>query len=242
MASRGNEGDLVYVPVNGKLQDGKIVKPEERQGVEGFFVRLVPGERDEWFPASALQLQSAVDEQLRAHSGQGSSGGGRGGGRRANRGSELKINLPDGLRWQLINDWEQVCKKGAGVPIPRKPSVMEILYAFRDASRDEEGYTHNGLVNSLQVYFDESLFGMLLYPGELELFEADGGQRWFGKAPSTIFGAEHLLRLVVKMPELLSATEVTDMQLGIVQSQLHDLVSFLANNQAAYFTYQYCVD
>jgi hypothetical protein len=39
-------------------------------------------------------------------------------------------------------------------------------------------------------------------------------------APSTVFGAEHLLRLIVKLPELLAATDLAEHRGEIIQSQV----------------------
>mmetsp|Transcript_23636 Transcript_23636/g.65560 ORF Transcript_23636/g.65560 Transcript_23636/m.65560 type:complete len:251 (+) Transcript_23636:183-935(+) len=233
------EGELVYLPANGRLQEGKVIRFEEHDGEMGYVVRILGGRAarearaEEWYPGAALQPQVAPEERL----GKGRGLGTRGAGKRQQMLVEMKVGLPDGLRWQLVNDWEQVCRRGVGIPLPRQPAVVDVLYAFREAFRDSEGYTHSELVNSLQEYFDAGLFGVLLYQGELELYRQCKCD--LNKAPSAIFGAEHLLRLVVKLPQLLDSADVPEHKIGFIQSQLYDFVTFLSQNQATYFLAQY---
>lgn len=48
-----------------------------------------------------------------------------------------------------------------------------------------------------------------------------------GQAPSAVYGAEHLLRLVVKLPELLPQTGVTGEALQLLIRRLEDLLTYL---------------
>jgi hypothetical protein len=55
-------------------------------------------------------------------------------------------------------------------------------------------------VNGLVAYFDKALSHCLLFPSERAQARAALGG---GALPSSVYGAEHLLRLFVKLPELL---------------------------------------
>mmetsp|Transcript_29166 Transcript_29166/g.52147 ORF Transcript_29166/g.52147 Transcript_29166/m.52147 type:complete len:239 (-) Transcript_29166:112-828(-) len=230
-------GEMVYVPYGGKLQEGKVVKHVTLDsGEKAITVRFsVAGRvaKEESFPPAAVQSQNASEQRM-ARIRAGGSAGTRSSGKRM-----LKLVLPDGLRWQLVNDWEQVCKTKLPVPLPRRPAVMDILYNFREATRDARGYTRNELVISLQEYFDDALPGLLLYAGEEELYRNAKFDR--NKSPSAIYGAEHLLRLLVKLPELLSATDVLEGKIHRIQTQVNDLVMFLDANHAAFFLTRYGV-
>lgn len=48
-----------------------------------------------------------------------------------------------------------------------------------------------------------------------------------GQAPSSIYGAEHLLRLVVKLPELLPHTGATGEALQLLIKRLEDLLTYM---------------
>ena len=45
---------------------------------------------------------------------------------------EIKLNVPDALKVQLVDDWENVTRKEQLVPLPRKPNVKEILNEYAE--------------------------------------------------------------------------------------------------------------
>eukprot|EP00976_Prorocentrum_cordatum_P019522 395531-Prorocentrum_minimum.AAC.7 len=45
---------------------------------------------------------------------------------------QMSIALPSSLKKQLINDWELITKDGKLVPLPRKPSVKNLLQQYLD--------------------------------------------------------------------------------------------------------------
>ncbi|SPO28732.1 related to Chromo domain protein MRG15 [Ustilago trichophora] len=118
-----------------------------------------------------------------------SSKGGSGGGSRGKRSKaetveseedflkrpEVKISLPDELKLQLVDDWENITKKGELVPLPRKPCVKTILddYKAYYLSSNKGGGGGGGksrspqvveeVLKGLKLYFDRSLGQNLLY-------------------------------------------------------------------------------
>lgn len=48
-----------------------------------------------------------------------------------------------------------------------------------------------------------------------------------GQAPSAVYGAEHLLRLIVKLPELLPHTGATEEALQLLISRVEDLLTYM---------------
>ena len=124
------------------------------------------------------------------------------------------------------------------VPLPHPHPVAEILSDYRnyEAPRRRPGSAESDILEEIilgvKEYFDSSLGRILLYRFErqqwLEVSErimmsagtaqhsargvsgpdvlADGDMA--GKAPSDIYGAEHLCRLFVSMPELIAQTNM----------------------------------
>lgn len=45
---------------------------------------------------------------------------------------EVKIIIPDVLKLQLVDDWENVTKNNQLVTLPRKPNVHELLEEYRE--------------------------------------------------------------------------------------------------------------
>lgn len=112
--------------------------------------------------------------------------------------------------------------QGCVLPLPRSPTVAEICRRYLDHVRRERnaaadsaaGVPAGGaaattgsadaeqedFISGLSAYFDKSLAHCLLYPCE----RAQARRVLAGGAlPSSLYGAEHLLRLFVKLPELL---------------------------------------
>lgn len=48
-----------------------------------------------------------------------------------------------------------------------------------------------------------------------------------GQAPSAVYGAEHLLRLIAKLPELLPHTGASDEALQLLGQRVEDLLTYL---------------
>lgn len=56
-----------------------------------------------------------------------------------------------------------------------------------------------------------------------------------GQAPSAVYGAEHLLRLFVKLPELLPHTGAPEDQLQLLLRRMEDLLTYLQHQAAKIF-------
>lgn len=83
---------------------------------------------------------------------------------------EIKLVLPDSLKVQLVDDWENVTRKEQLVPLPRKPNVREILKEYGDVYRaehktkpGESSAVLDEVLSGLKLYFDKSLPQNLLY-------------------------------------------------------------------------------
>lgn len=74
-------------------------------------------------------------------------------------------------------------------------------------SRSDQGEVLDEYIQGIQLYFNKTLHTQLLYRTEHEqydqLFEDQPA-----KQPSSIYGAEHLLRLFVEMPSLVVETNM----------------------------------
>ena len=88
-------------------------------------------------------------------------------------------------------------------------SVADIVEMWRKQALNEDDVIQddaladavNIIAESLKTYFNESLYQFLLYPAELAAYnEVVGGKR--ETKPADVYGVEHLVRLLVKLPEL----------------------------------------
>ncbi|GKU94808.1 hypothetical protein SLEP1_g8245 [Rubroshorea leprosula] len=92
------------------------------------------------------------------------------------------------------------------------------------------------ILKGVRCYFDKALPMMLLYKKERQQYH----KAVLGDvSPSTVYGAEHLLRLFVKLPELLAYANVEEETLTNLQQKLLDFLKFLQKNQSAFFLSSY---
>lgn len=153
----------------------------------------------------------------------------------------LKISLPGTLKKQLVDDWEFITQMGKLVKLPRSPSVEDILKKYLDFKSKRDGAVEDSLsevLNGLKTYFDKALPAMLLYPQERAQY-ASAVPQGSTSGPCTIYGAEHLLRLFVKLSELLVYTNMEQEALLQLQQKLTDFLKFLQRNQSSFFLSSY---
>ncbi|XP_047341464.1 protein MRG2-like isoform X2 [Impatiens glandulifera] len=149
-------------------------------------------------------------------------------------GKRVLFHIPSTLKKQLVDDCEFITQLGQLVKLPRNPNINNILdkylnYRLADSERE--------ILDGLRCYFDKALFAMLLYKDERQQYEQATADNI---APSTVYGAEHLLRLFVKLPEILIHANIEEETLQELQQRLQDFLKFLQQNQGSFFvsTYQ----
>jgi len=253
----------VLVPQSSLLYEARVLRVrrnDKRGGREECFIHYQGWNKkwDEWMPASALQK---FQEGLAAQSKAGAKGGGpaeKGKKRKKpaaadddDFGDLVRINIPGGLKQQLILDWDQVTREKRLVALPRSPSVDAVLEAYL-VHKERKPFIEE-IADGLRTYFNRALSPVLLYQeersqcaealgtsgedaGEGDEGEAGGGER---KDPSAVYGAEHLLRLFVKLPELLPYTNLDEESLQALQKRLEDFLRFLQKNHSDFFLKEY---
>ncbi|KAK9316714.1 MRG-domain-containing protein [Lipomyces starkeyi] len=156
---------------------------------------------------------------------------------------DVNIMVPDILKAQLADDWENITKNSQLVKLPRSPNIQEILLEFRTFYMkrrlgNAETEILDEILAGLQLYFDKSLGSILLYRFERQQYlEVTRGNP--GKVPSDIYGAEHLVRLFVSLPGLLSHTHMDQQSINVLKAHIEELLRFLAKNQKTYFVESY---
>nr|CAB3446406.1 unnamed protein product [Digitaria exilis] len=156
--------------------------------------------------------------------------------------SLLVSQFPITLKKQLVDDWEYVTQLGKLVQLPRSPTVDDILkrYLEHRAKKDNKvNDSYAEILKGLRCYFDKALPAMLLYKKERDQYaeEVKGDV-----SPSTVYGAEHLLRLFVKLPELLAFVNMEEDALNKLQQKLLDILKFLQKNQSTFFVSSYDIE
>ncbi|KZF19927.1 chromatin modification-related protein eaf3 [Xylona heveae TC161] len=163
----------------------------------------------------------------------------------------VRLVIPDHLKAILVDDWENVTKNLQLVPLPAKFPVNKILDAYFD---DEKGKRRLGsaeadileeVVQGVKEYFDKCLGRILLYRFEREQFFEirqlweNGTGEWEGKGAGDVYGAEHLCRLFVSMPELIAQTNMDQQSVNRLREELAKMTQWLAKNSSRYFAAGY---
>ncbi|KAJ3576986.1 hypothetical protein NP233_g20 [Leucocoprinus birnbaumii] len=178
---------------------------------------------------------------------------------------ELKLNVPDVLKVVLVDDWEAITKNNLLVaPLPRIPTVQELLDQWQDymlnlepkpAHLREPKLVLPTIVSGLTCYFDRSLGANLLYRFERPQYAAVRKQYIAGshvivgteKDMSQIYGAEHLLRMIVSLPQMIAFSTLDAESIFLIRDYVNELLKwmelererlFLAEYPAANLNYQ----
>ncbi|XVF64128.1 hypothetical protein PTKIN_Ptkin09bG0142600 [Pterospermum kingtungense] len=153
----------------------------------------------------------------------------------------VNIQIPLTLKKQLIDDCEFITHFGKLVKLPRTPSVEDILKLYLDYRCKYDGIVTDSvreIFKGMRAYFNKALPVMLLYKSERQQYEYTITE---DIRPSTVYGAEHLLRLFVKLPELLLRADIEEEALLELQQKIVDFLKFLQKNQKALFLSTYHV-
>lgn len=159
-----------------------------------------------------------------------------GGGVRTAMAARLELSLPAVLRLQLLADMDAVAREGRSVSLPRRPCVREVLARYVELrtprTKTKVDACVAEVVEGLLRYFDEALPRVLLYAEE-KLLHA----QWMvsGTKPSEVYGAEHFLRLFVRLPDLLPYHRLDPASQDLLQERLQDVLHYLSKHRAKCF-------
>nr|CCA20703.1 chromatin modificationrelated protein EAF3 putative [Albugo laibachii Nc14] len=156
----------------------------------------------------------------------------------------VPITIPFTLKKQLVEDWKQLTHDPYKlVPLPRKPNVQQIidrfLYHTKSKSIDDTELRNvNEIMSGLCSYFDRCVGSILLYRMERSQYqtlkEAHPEVRL-----SELYGAEHLLRLFVRLPVLFGSATMTTQTTLTIQSLLADFLRYMQKNASSWFVAEY---
>jgi mortality factor 4-like protein 1 len=154
------------------------------------------------------------------------------------------FNIPGSLKRQLMDEWETVTRERMTLTLPREYTVRRILEIWAttkskqtDATKDDTNIQE--FVGGMIELFNVSLGKMLLYRYERPqhnhiFYETDSPPE-----PVDVYGAEHLLRLFVKLPNLVRQLEIPEAALLNIAQKSYELLRFLQKNSRKFFSPQY---
>ena len=157
--------------------------------------------------------------------------------------SQLKLPLPFTLKKVLVEDWERCSQMDPQmlVPLPRDPCVADIVAQFLELrAKKGNAVKLSELFEGLVLYFDAALPVTLLYAKERHQYYSVS-KAHPGLPPSKIYGAEHLLRLFTKLPQVLGNAPMATVEASQLQNNLTEFLKHIQKNSASLFSSQYVV-
>lgn len=158
---------------------------------------------------------------------------------------QVPISIPFTLKKQLVDEWERVTKEPIQLAsLPRAPCVTQIIENYMEHKKltRPAGQTKlaslRELFDGIRLFFEKALPSVLLYKTERKQYE-DIKKLMSGKPMSEIYGAEHLIRLFVRLPGLLGNASVKDAEKRQLQAKLNDFLKYLQKNHTAWFATEY---
>lgn len=150
-----------------------------------------------------------------------------------------RLEMPMGLKKHLLDEWSLISQQDPRrlVKLPRKVTVEKILRDFVESLEgkldEDQMEVHVDFFEGLQLYFEKALPTILLYRHEREQFDLVT-EACVDHTPSQIYGVEHLLRLFVRLPKLMSGVFLPPSDVNKVFTKMSQFLKFLNKNSSKY--------
>ncbi|EFJ35331.1 hypothetical protein SELMODRAFT_405343 [Selaginella moellendorffii] len=151
----------------------------------------------------------------------------------------IQIVLPRTLRRHLQDHKDRI-ENLQLTRLPKKPSVEDILKLYQDHRMLKRGKIERidvEVSNGLRYYFDRTLKNLLLYPAERKQYATLLSLN-SDVVSSTIYGAEHLLRLFPKLPELLVYDQLKEKEVSELEDKVMEIMlshgRFIERNESQF--------
>ncbi|OAA46337.1 keratinolytic protein [Metarhizium rileyi] len=163
----------------------------------------------------------------------------------------INLPVPDHIQAMLVDDWENITKNNQLVPLPHRKPVTKILedYLLFERPHREEGSAGMDILEEVvagfREYFEKALSRILLYRFERHQ-HMDLRKLWDGadatseyKSVCDVYGAEHLSRLIVSLPELLAQTNMDQQSVSRLREEFGKFTVWLGRHCETYFVNEY---
>ncbi|KAM8966059.1 mortality factor 4-like protein 1 [Sarcophilus harrisii] len=157
------------------------------------------------------------------------------------RNTEAKVRIPEELKPWLLDDWDLIVKQNQLFHLPARKTVNSILDDYEDYERlsrsadDKWMQDVSEVVIGIKAYFNVILGSQLLYR-----FERLQYAEILASLPNVpmcqIYGAPHLLRLFVKVEEMLTYTPLQEQNLVLLLQHMHSFLDYFAKNVSVLFS------
>ncbi|CAN8067321.1 unnamed protein product [Agarophyton chilense] len=147
------------------------------------------------------------------------------------------FQIPPSLQRQLVDDWDAITRENRLVPLPRPLTVQALLQKWVAGRRQSSDKAAREVAEGLQIYFDATLPMILLYHFERQQYRNHVEKS--DKPPSAIYGPEHLLRLLFKLPFILEDGPIEREKLESIAEKVNELAKYMQKHGKTMFQGEY---
>ncbi|KYQ93265.1 NuA4 histone H4 acetyltransferase complex subunit [Tieghemostelium lacteum] len=148
----------------------------------------------------------------------------------------VEFTLPLNLKSVLVENWSLIVNDKMLVKLPKSPTISEIFKGYITSRQKDKDIDE--VTEGLKSYFNKALGPILLY--KFERLQYKDILKTYPKTPmSDIYGGEHLLRLFVKLPLLLSTLNMEDKTISIIKKSFEDILKYIEENEITIFIKDY---
>ncbi|KAM0249095.1 hypothetical protein ACHAP5_003035 [Fusarium lateritium] len=161
----------------------------------------------------------------------------------------INLPVPDHIQAMLVDDWENITKNNQLVPLPHAKPVTKILedYLTHERPHREEGSSSMDILEEVvagfREYFEKALSRILFFERHQYM---DLKKLWENTEANPeitnvcdVYGAEHLARLIVSLPELLAQTNMDQQSVSRLREEIGKFNGWLGRNAETYFVNEY---
>ncbi|KAJ3496573.1 hypothetical protein NMY22_g19792 [Coprinellus aureogranulatus] len=242
------------------VQESRVIKRDEgglrlQRSLEERYSAAV-SHRTTSRPTKAMRVQSALKTMDRRGVGDNNTSGAddtRLAGDNAGTQPDVTLSVPDLLKRKLVEDWEWVSLGLRIAPVPREPNVETILQDFqayilktKPSTLQDPELLIDVFIAGLLGTFNTVVGSSLLYGLERKQY-ADMRRKYrmgqdvlvdsAEREMSTIYGAEHLLRMLVILPGMFPGLEYESMM--IVRDYVNELLQYMWKKSGKLFVQDY---
>lgn len=157
--------------------------------------------------------------------------------------SELIVELPKILERVLFDDWKKIVAQGCLVSLPRRPSIANVMNQYRDDVLAQKEWSEpetavlKEMCSGLLRYFDRLVGLQLLYRVE-RLQYLDMLESYPSTPMSQLYGPEHFLRLMTRMPNIVQQSALDEMrseEIFVFNSHIASVLRYLVKRSGELF-------
>ncbi|XP_076466043.1 mortality factor 4-like protein 1 isoform X2 [Babylonia areolata] len=152
---------------------------------------------------------------------------------------EVKIKMPDELKPWLVDDWDLITRQKMLVNLPCKNNVDSILEDYVKSKTAKSNANKDAIIETMagvKDYFNVMLGTQLLYKFERPQYSEVTTENP-DKPMSALYGATHLLRLFVRLGQMLAYTSLDEKCVQILLTHIHDFLKYMLKNSSSLFSH-----